>query len=97
MKIEANCPNCGKSYRGHQYTNVNLSSLGCAQNDAEKYSVFNEWQENELLTTNTIYGNMPGSSASPSGFQKIIMEENPAHLDYYREFEQKQYSKNPFV
>ena len=25
------------------------------------------------------------------------MEQNQAHMDYYREFDQKQYSKNPFV
>jgi hypothetical protein len=39
LKIEASCPNCLKSYLGHQYTNANLEY---ERVDSEKFSVFNE-------------------------------------------------------
>ena len=48
MKIEACCPNCGKDYLGHHYTNPSLSTLDQGCNMAEKFSIFNEWQHTEL-------------------------------------------------
>ena len=70
MKIEACCPNCGNDYLGCQYTNPNIKPQGFADNRAEKFSIFNEWQDIELQAKPETQPNGPPSE----GVVKITME-----------------------